>query len=147
MPSQFFWHELMTTDTKAAEKFYGDVVGWRATDSGVPGETPYTLFNVGDRGIAGMLKITPDMAQNGARPGWLGCVSVDNVDEALSRLKQEGGKAFMGPQEVPNVIRFAMVADPQGAPFYIAKGLMEAPPPLPMGTPGTVGWNELMASD
>jgi hypothetical protein len=147
MPSQFFWHELMTTDTKAAEKFYGDVVGWRATDSGVPGETPYTLFNVGDRGIAGMLKITPDMAQNGARPGWLGYVSVDNVDEALSRLKQEGGKAFMGPQEVPNVIRFAMVADPQGAPFYIAKGLMEAPPPLPMGTPGTVGWNELMASD
>ena len=30
MPSQFFWHELMTTDTKAAQKFYGDVVGWTA---------------------------------------------------------------------------------------------------------------------
>src|SRR5215475_991609 len=145
MPGQFFWHELMTTDTKAAEKFYGDVVGWKATQA--PGPHPYTLFNAGDRGIAGMLKITDDMAQHGARPGWLGYISVDDVDQGLARLKQEGGKAFMGPQEVPGVIRFAMVADPQGAPFYLAKGLMEAPPPLPMGTPGTVGWNELMASD
>src|SRR5690349_21012966 len=81
------------------------------------------------------------------RSGWLGYISVDDVDQSLARLKQEGGKAFMGPQEVPGVIRFAMVADPQGAPFYIAKGLIEAPPPLPMGTAGTVGWNELMASD
>ena len=147
MPGQFFWHELMTSDTKAAETFYGEVVGWKATDSGAPGQQ-YTLFNVGDRGVAGMLKITPDMAQHGARPGWLGYIFVDDVDQALSRLKQEGGKAFMGPQEVPGIIRFAMVADPQGAPFYIAKGLIaNPPPPMPMGTLGTVGWNELMASD
>ena len=147
MPGQFFWHELMTTDTTAAEKFYGGVVGWKAVDSGAP-DKQYTLFNVGDRGVAGMLAITPDMAQHGARPGWLGYISVDDVDQALSRLKQDGGQAFMGPQEVPGVIRFAMVADPQGAPFYIAKGLTPtAPPPLPMGTVGTVGWNELMASD
>lgn len=147
MPGQFFWHELMTSDSKAAEKFYSAVVGWKAADSGAPGQQ-YTLFNVGDRGIAGMMAITPDMAQHGARPGWLGYISVDDVDQSLSRLKQEGGKAFMGPQEVPGVIRFAMVADPQGAPFYIAKGLIpNPPPPLAMGTPGTVGWNELMASD
>src|SRR5579871_886186 len=135
MPGQFFWHELMTTDVKAAEKFYGEVVGWKATQA--PGEHPYTLFNVGDRGVAGMLKITPDMAQHGARPGWLGYISVEDVDQGLARLKQEGGKAFMGPQEAPGVIRFAMVADPQGAPFYIAKGLIaNPPPPLPFGTPG-----------
>ena len=44
--------------------------------------------------------------------------------------------------------KVAMMADPQGAPFYVAKGLSPAPPPsFPMGTPGTTGWNELMASD
>jgi len=147
MPSQFFWHELMTSDVNAAKKFYSDVVGWKATDSGVAGQQ-YTLFNVGDRGIAGMLAITPDMAKNGARPGWLGYVAVDDVDQAAARLKQEGGKVYIEPQEVPGIIRFAMVADPQGATFYIAKGLIaNPPPPLVMGTPGTVGWNELMASD
>ena len=147
MPGQFFWHELMTTDVKAAAKFYSDVVGWKATDSGMPGQQ-YTLFNVGDRGIGGMLAITPDMAQHGARPGWLGYISADDVDQAVARLKQEGGKVHIEPQDVPGIIRFAMVADPQGATFYIAKGLIpNAPPPLAIGTPGTVGWNELMASD
>lgn len=147
MSGQFFWHELMTSDVKAAEKFYSDVVGWKATDAGAPGQQ-YTLFNVGDQGVAGMLAITPDMAKNGARPGWLGYVATDNVDQAVARLKQEGGKVYIEPQDVPGIIRFAMVADPQGAVFYIAKGLISnPPPPLAIGTPGTVGWNELMASD
>jgi uncharacterized protein len=34
---KFFWYDVMTTDTKAAQKFYGDVVGWVAQDSGTPG--------------------------------------------------------------------------------------------------------------
>jgi predicted enzyme related to lactoylglutathione lyase len=147
MPDQFFWHELMTSDPKAAQKFYSDVVGWTTQDTGVAGQQ-YTLFNVKGQGIAGMLTITPDMAQHGARPGWLGYVSVDDVDQTLSRIKKEGGNVHIAPQEVPGIIRFAMVADPQGAPFYIAKGLVpNPPPPLAIGTPGTVGWNELMTSD
>jgi uncharacterized protein len=147
MPNQFFWHELMTSDTKAAQKFYGDVVGWSAQDAGVGGQS-YTIFNAGGQGVGGMLAISPDMAKHGARPGWLGYISVDNVDQTVSRIKKEGGQVHIEPQEVPGVIRFAMVADPQGAPFYVAKGLRpDAPPPLPMGTPGTTGWNELMAAD
>jgi uncharacterized protein len=147
MPSQFFWHELMTSDVKAAEKFYSAVMGWKVTDSGAPGQQ-YTLFNVGDRGVAGMLAITPDMAEHGARPGWLGYIAADDVDQAVVRLKQEGGKVHIEPRDAPGIIRFAMVADPQGAPFYIAKGLLpNPPPPLDNSMPGTVGWNELMASD
>jgi uncharacterized protein len=148
MSGRFFWHELMTTDAKAAEKFYGDVVGWTAKDSGAPGDHPYTLFHVGDRGIAGMLQISPDMAQHGARPGWLGYIATDDVDRTVARITQEGGKTYMGPHEVPDVIRFAMMADPDGAPFYVGKGLIDNPPtPLPIGTPGTVGWNELMSNN
>jgi predicted enzyme related to lactoylglutathione lyase len=147
MAGQFFWHELITTDAKAAAAFYCDVVGWTVRDSGVAGHD-YSLFHAGDRGVAGMLAITPDMAKHGARPGWLGYVSVDDVDAAAAKIREMGGAIHIAPQEVPNVIRFAMGADPQGAVFYAAKGLVaEAPPPLPMGTPGTVGWNELMASD
>ena len=33
MPNQFFWHELITTDTRAAQGFYGDVVGWTAQEA------------------------------------------------------------------------------------------------------------------
>jgi uncharacterized protein len=147
MPHSFFWHELMTSDTKAAEKFYRDVVGWTAQDSGAPG-MQYTVFSTAGQGVAGMMAITADMAEHGARPGWLGYIATDDVDQAVSRISKEGGKALMGPHEVPGVIRFALMADPQGAPFYVAKGLTpNPPPPLAMGTPGTAGWNELMASD
>lgn len=147
MIGQFFWHELITTDPKAAEKFYRDVVGWTAQDSGMPGQA-YTLFQVGDRAVGGMLAITPDMASHGARPAWLGYISTDDVDQTAATIRQSGGAIHIAPQEVPGVIRFTMAADPQGAVFYAAKGLVKgAPAPLPAGTPGTVGWNELMASD
>jgi predicted enzyme related to lactoylglutathione lyase len=147
MPGQFFWHELITTDPKAAEKFYRGVVGWTTTDAGAPGHA-YTLFQTGDRAIGGMLAITPDMAKHGARPGWLGYISTDDVDQTAAKIRELGGTIHLAPREVPNVIRFTMAADPQGAVFYAAKGLVShPPPPLPAGTPGTVGWNELMAAD
>ena len=37
MRGSFFWYDLMTTDVDAAQKFYGDVVGWGAQESGNPG--------------------------------------------------------------------------------------------------------------
>ena len=36
-PSRFVWYELMTSDPAAARAFYTQVVGWQATDSGMPG--------------------------------------------------------------------------------------------------------------
>jgi predicted enzyme related to lactoylglutathione lyase len=147
MPHSFFWHELMTSDPKAAEKFYCGVVGWTAQDSGAAG-MQYTVFNAVGQGVAGMMAITEDMAKHGVRPGWLGYIAVDDVDQMAAQIKKEGGAVHREPMDVPGIIRLAVVADPQGATFYIAKGLIpNPPPPLAMGTPGTVGWNELMASD
>ena len=86
MPNQFFWHELMTTDTRAAEKFYRDVVGWAAQDAGVPGQD-YTVLNANGQGIGGLFRITEEMAGHGARPAWLGYVST--VDDVDARQPQE----------------------------------------------------------
>ena len=53
----------------------------------------------------------------------------------------------MPGMDIPGVGRFAMVADPGGAPFYV---MTPKPPPgaepgpmPPGGTPGTIGWREL----
>ena len=50
---KFGWYELMTSDTKAAGKFYSDVVGWTTKDVG-NADMPYTTFNIGDV-LGGML--------------------------------------------------------------------------------------------
>jgi len=147
MPNKFFWYDIMTTDTKAAQKFYSDVVGWGAQDSGVPNSN-YTLLTVGGRGVAGLMPIPEEARKAGAGPCWMGYVGVEDVAEAGKQLVRAGGKLHRGPCDVPNVIRFSVVADPQGAGFIIAKGLVhDAPPALPDGTPGTVGWHELYAGD
>ena len=147
MQGSFFWYDLMTSDTKAAAKFYGDVVGWGIQDSGNP-QMDYTLFTKGTRGVAGLMALPDEMAQSGGRPAWLGYIHVDDVDAMAKHIPEEGGQLHKGPITVPGVIRFAVVSDPQGAAFLIATPLIkEAPPPLPPGTPGTIGWHELYAAD
>ena len=147
MAHPFFWYDVMANDTDAARRFYSDVVGWGAQDSPAPG-MPYTVFTVNGQGVAGLLPIPEDARAAGVPPMWMGYIAVDDVDEAANRLEREGGKVHRPPTDVPGIIRFAVVADPQGAGFIIAKGLMEnAPPELPPGTSGTVGWHELYATD
>lgn len=145
MSGNFFWYDVMTTDTAAAATFYGAVVGWGVQDSGVP-DSDYTLFTVDGRGVAGLMATPEDARKAGIKPRWMGYVAVDDVDLAATQLVEAGGTVHRAPIEVPGVIRFAVVADPQGAGFLIAKGLVQdAPPELPIGTPGTVGWRELYA--
>ncbi|HEX3754275.1 MAG TPA: VOC family protein, partial [Rhizomicrobium sp.] len=145
MADNFFWYDVMTSDTEAAGKFYRDVVGWEIQDSGSPG---YTLFTVGGRGVAGLMSIPEDAKAMGVPPCWMGYVRVEDVDATAKRITQEGGKLHKGPIEIPGVIRLAVVADPQGAGFLIAKPVpKEAPPTLAAGTPGTIGWRELYAAE
>lgn len=144
---KFVWHELMTTDMAAAEAFYCHVVGWTAQDSGMPGMA-YTLLRAGDTHIGGLMTVPEDAAKMGARPSWIGYVAVDNVDGEADRVTALGGRVLRAPADIPNVGRFAVVADPQGAVLALFKGATAEPPPTAApGAPGTVGWNELMAAD
>jgi predicted enzyme related to lactoylglutathione lyase len=139
-PGDFVWYELVTSDLDAAEKFYSSVIGWKMKDAGVQGMR-YTLVSAGETQIAGM------MTQPGAPPGWLGYIAVADVDRDAARIKQAGGAIYREPQDIPNIGRFAVVADPQGAVFVIFKGASTPPERPDPTTPGFVAWNELTAAD
>ena len=144
MPSNFFWYDLVTTDTRAAAKFYGEVVGWTYEDMSQPGNT-YGIFKIGDVGVVGLMPFPEGMK---GHPGWNGYIAVEDVDAAANRIKELGGIILRGPIEVPGIIKFAVARDPQGAVFIVAKGLQAmSMPELPLGTPGTVGWRELFTTD
>ncbi|HLH11578.1 MAG TPA: VOC family protein [Methylovirgula sp.] len=145
MSHKFVWYELMTTDMQAAESFYTYVVGWNAKDAGMT-NMRYTLFNVGELPVAGLMGIPAEAGEQGARPGWIGYVGVDDVDAYANRVKEAGGVVYHGPADIPEVGRFAVVADPQGTVFALFKGLMQRPQ-TPPGTPGHAGWHELHAMD
>ena len=115
----FIWYELMTPDPEGAKAFYDAVVGWSFGDAAAD-YNGYRMINRKDGGFAGgVLQLTNEMQEHGARPTWLGYIYVPDVDRAVGKIEDAGGKALMPAMDIPNVGRIAMVADPQGAPFYI----------------------------
>lgn len=149
----FIWYELMTTDANAAKDFYDALVGWNIDGKGTPEYGDYRMINRSDGKFAGgVLPLTDEMQQHGARPTWLGYIHVPDVDEAAASIERAGGKTLM-KHDVPNVGRIAMVTDPQGAPFYIMKPIPPAGDPnaksdvFEPNTEQRCGWNELSTSD
>jgi predicted enzyme related to lactoylglutathione lyase len=147
MHGKFIWYELMTTDVAGAANFYSKIVGWDVADSGQT-DKPYSILSINKYPIGGLLTLPEEARKMGARPGWLGYIAVDDVDAYAIKVSQAGGKVYKGPEDIPNVGRFAVVADPQGAAFYLFKGMGEPPPsPPPATDPGQVCWRELHAGD
>lgn len=139
---KFSWYELMTSDTQAAGKFYSDVVGWTTHQmpSGVGGT--YTTFNIGEAGMAGMLNLPEHVA-------WIGYISVEDVDAHVEKIVEAGGKLWRPATDIPGMLRFAVMSDPQGAAFVVftAHPNMPTPQRPEPPTPGTIGWHELYTSD
>jgi uncharacterized protein len=144
---QFIWYELMTTDQDAAEAFYRAVVGWKTADAGQPGMR-YTILSAGDRPMGGLMAIPAEARAGGLRPGWLGYIGVPDTDAAAKRIAAAGGAIHHAPDDIPDVGRFAVVADPGGALFQLLTPLprQDAPPPADPQTPGLVSWHELYSS-
>ena len=153
--ANFIWYELMTPDPAGAARFYGAVVGWTiaATRDAAAGDIDYRMIGRSDGGNAGgVLALNADMLAGGARPFWIGYIHTDDVDAAVEAIKADGGSVQMPAMDIP-VGRIAMVADPQGAPFYI---MDPVPPPGMEGMESDVfsvteaqriRWNELATSD
>jgi uncharacterized protein len=143
----FVWYELMTTDTEAANAFYAKVVGWGTRDASMPG-IAYTLFTAGNTSVTGLIGLPEEAKKRGARPSWVGYVSVSDVDAAADRVQQLGGTIYVPPTDIPNVSRFSVVADPQMATLALFKWLKPDQGQSPrLDTLGGVGWHELLAAD
>ncbi len=109
----FCWNELITRDMAGASKFYTELLGWKAVDSGMPG-MDYTMLKAGDKDAGGMMTMPPDVP--GEVPAhWMAYIAVDDVDAAAKKAAELGGEVFHGPEDIPNVGRFCIIKDPTGA--------------------------------
>lgn len=145
---RFIWYELMTPDVAGAKTFYGDVVGWTAQDMPMPDMT-YTVLQVDGEGVGGMMPLSAEVKAQGVPPNWTGYVAVDDVDAAAKQAASLGGSVLRPPQDIPNIGRFAIIADPGGAALAIMTPI-PIDPPRPQaarGTPGHASWHELYAAD
>jgi predicted enzyme related to lactoylglutathione lyase len=106
------WCELDTTDTDAAERFYTKVFPWTAKKS-----PEYTEWQLGGTSIGGMMKIPKEWGP--VPPNWLVYFMVDDVDQAVAKATGLGAAPIVPGMDIPNMGRFAVLKDPQGAVFAL----------------------------
>ena len=123
---RFSWHELMTTDWKAAWKFYEKLFGWeRQSEMDMGGGNMYAMWGKG-RMFGGMFNRPPEMAS--MRPFWLVYIHVKDVGNAVDIATKAGAFVQRPRMDIPGGT-IASLGDPQGAGFALhdlAAGAMSA---------------------
>jgi predicted enzyme related to lactoylglutathione lyase len=138
---RFLWYQLNTSDLQGAQDFYTAIVGW-GTERWEGPDGPYTMWTADGEAIGGLYPL-PDDAE--APPHWLAYVGVDDVDSSLDRALRMGAHALVPAEDMAEVGRMAVIADPQGAAIALFTPVGE--PPAQGSGPGHFGWHELAADD
>ena len=102
---RFVWHELLTTDPKAAGAFFSKIIGWKTQPWGTDGS--YTLFVSGSRQLAGLMALPEDAKKMGAPPNWLTYMGTTDVDETARLATSLGARVLKAPEDIPGAGRFA----------------------------------------
>ncbi|MGW1297173.1 VOC family protein [Streptomyces sp. NPDC002533] len=110
------WVSLMTRDLRAAQDFYGTVLGWTFR-SGTLGEG-FSVAHVGALPVAGIGQIAPGLP---TAVSWTPYFAVSDADTAAARVRERGGTIAVGPLRIGSG-RGAMAADREGAAFGFWEG-------------------------
>jgi predicted enzyme related to lactoylglutathione lyase len=116
-----WWNELQSSDIPRACAFYAQTVGWTPKvvaqeDMSRPaadGEKEYTLFTIEGREVAGAVKID-ETAAPATVASWFTYIQVADVDAAVQKAVELGGKVLEPAVDVRNAGRIAVVQDPEG---------------------------------
>jgi uncharacterized protein len=139
------WYELLTTDVKAAEKFYKDVVGWTVEpfDNGSP-QAYDVWMRSGKVGVGGVMTIPAGM---NFPPHWGMYIGAPKLEDTIAEVERRGGSSLSPVIDIPKVGRMRTMKDPQGAAFSLLEPgtpgeRPDAPPEI-----GDASWHELYTTD
>lgn len=136
------WVDLLSSDVGTARRFYGDVLGWTAEESGAE-FGGYVTFRSGGQRVAGLMANQPD---NGIPDFWNTYLSTDDIEHTLETAVKAGAGVIAPPMVVADLGAMAILADPTGATVGIWQ------PGSHIGfekynEPGGVTWDELHSKD
>ena len=111
------WNELMTPDIQTAGRFYRTVFDWTSDQMDMGGGMTYTMFKAGTIQVGGMMERPARLKD--VPPNWLIYFGVGDCDASAAKVGQLGGTVMQPPTDIPNVGRFAVCKDGQGAAFAL----------------------------
>lgn len=111
----FAWIELATTDPAGAKNFYTNLFGWKAEDMPMGPEMTYTMFRNNGKDVGGAYKLMKEQIDAHVPPHWMLYIQADSADASAAKAISLGAQQIVPPSDIPNIGRFAVIADPTGA--------------------------------
>ncbi|WP_274474346.1 VOC family protein [Mangrovimonas aestuarii] len=141
-PGQFVWHDLATSNPNVAMKFYGEVFGWKFETLGSGNNLYYVIKNQG-KSIGGIFQLAQKYGENSE---WIGSMSVQNLETAVSFNETNGGKTIYKIADFKGRGETALIQDPQGAIVALLKSATGDPENGSLVNNEWL-WNELWTTD
>lgn len=103
MPNPVVHFEINGKDAKALQGFYKDLFGWHVDDNN---PMKYGMVDTHAGGINGGIAEGDNQVTV--------YVAVDDLQAYLDKITAKGGKVVHEVEVIPNMVTFAMFADPSG---------------------------------
>lgn len=106
--------EILATEPEKIATFYSKLFDWKV--STWEGPMSYWLVKTGPEGTPG---IDGGIMRREFDQPVINTITVDSLEECVSRVEALGGKKISGPNDIPGIGRHAYCADPEGTMFGI----------------------------
>jgi uncharacterized protein len=140
-PGTPIWIDLGTPDLAASTRFYTQLFGWQAEDTGEQ-TGHYTMLRQDGKAVAA---IGPLMSP-GQPTAWTTYISTPNAEETAKKVTEAGGQVLSAPMQVMDEGTMGVFADPTGAAFAVWQPAKMKGAEL-VNKPNSLGWNELATRD
>ena len=137
------WVDLSSPSPDESAAFYGELMGWQATEPGAAEETGgYRMFQQEGQNVGGLMA----QMQDGQPTAWATYISVADADETAEKVTAAGGSIVVEPMDVMDIGRLAVFSDPTGAVFGVWQPKSFAGADL-VNEPNSLCWNEVLTRD
>ena len=145
-PGSPSWAELSTIDEAGALAFYNALFGWVDDPQEMGPNWYYHLQTINGVPACSLYQQSEKERCRNVPPHWNTYLTVENVEETMAAITQNGGAVVVGPMDVFEAGRMAMCQDPQGALFAIWQPKQHIGARIKLET-GTMCWHELLTTD
>ena len=115
MPNPVAWFEVAGPDANALQNFYSRAFDWPID---ADNEMNYGMVTAAEGGIGGGISPSPDGSAHATF-----YVAVADVQAALDKVGELGGKTLVPPMDVPGGPTISFFSDPAGNMVGLMKGM------------------------
>jgi predicted enzyme related to lactoylglutathione lyase len=122
MAAPVIWFEVIGKDGKKLQDFYSELFDWKINADNPMNYGMVEAAGSGNDPGKGSIGGGIGSAAEGVPPYVTFYVQVNDPDAYLKRVEKMGGSVIVPTTEIPNMVTFALFADPEGHIVGLVKG-------------------------